>query len=94
MKHIADKGASLLEILELIAPDSSKSTLRSWIASGRVSVEKRPSMRANAEVLAGQEVAVGPKVTFIRGSLKILHDDNDIVVLEKPEGLLKRCDRL
>ena len=88
MKHTADKNCSLLEILHCMAPDSSKNTLRSWIQSGRVTVDQKPSMRANTEVSAGQEVIVGPKVTFIRGSLRILHDDDQIVVLEKPEGLL------
>lgn len=88
MKHIADKNCSLLEALNTMAPDSSKNTLRSWIQSGRVTINKQVSMRANTEILPGQEVAVGPKVTFIRGSLRILHDDDQIVVLEKPEGLL------
>jgi 23S rRNA pseudouridine1911/1915/1917 synthase len=88
MKHIADKNASLLEILHEMAPDSSKNTLRSWLQSGRVTIDRQRSERANAAVQAGQEIEVGSKVTFIRGSLRILHDDDQLVVLEKPEGLL------
>ncbi len=88
MKYTSEKKASLLEILEQMAPDSSKNTLRSWLQSGRVKVDNQRSMRANAEILPGQEIAIGPKVSFLRGSIRILHEDDAIVVLEKPEGLL------
>jgi 23S rRNA pseudouridine1911/1915/1917 synthase len=88
MKYIATKSSSLLEVLHEMAPDSSKNTLRSWLQSGRVTVNRQRAERANVQIIAGQEIEVGAKVTFIRGSLRILHDDDQIVVLEKPEGLL------
>jgi 23S rRNA pseudouridine1911/1915/1917 synthase len=88
MKHIADKHAFLLDVLQQIAPDSSKNTLRSWLQSGRVTVDNHRADRANMEILPGQEILIGPKVSFVRGSIRILHEDDDIVVLEKPEGLL------
>jgi tRNA pseudouridine32 synthase/23S rRNA pseudouridine746 synthase/23S rRNA pseudouridine1911/1915/1917 synthase len=88
MKHTADKQATLLELLQEMAPDSSKNTLRSWLQAGRVTIDDQRADRANIEVQKGQVVLIGPKVSFIRGSLRILHDDDDIVVLEKPEGLL------
>jgi tRNA pseudouridine32 synthase/23S rRNA pseudouridine746 synthase/23S rRNA pseudouridine1911/1915/1917 synthase len=88
MKHKADKNGSLLEILHEMAPESSKNTLRSWLQSGRVSVAGKLADRANMPIFQGQEVLVGSKVTFLKGALKILHDDDQLVVLEKPEGLL------
>jgi 23S rRNA pseudouridine1911/1915/1917 synthase len=88
MKHTAKKQTSLLEILQEMAPDSSKNTLRGWLQAGRISVDKQRNIRANAQVLSGQEVCIGPKVAFLRGSIRILHEDDAIVVLEKPEGLL------
>jgi tRNA pseudouridine32 synthase/23S rRNA pseudouridine746 synthase/23S rRNA pseudouridine1911/1915/1917 synthase len=88
MKHTADKKAPLLEILQRMAPDSSKNTLRSWLQSGRVNVDNQRSTRANREILPGQEISIGPKVAFLRGSIRILYEDNEIIVLEKPEGLL------
>ncbi len=88
MKRIADRNSSLLDILHQMAPDSSKNTLRSWLQSGRVTVNGQRSERANTEVCAGQIVEIGSKVAFVRGSLRIAHDDDQIVVLEKPEGLL------
>jgi 23S rRNA pseudouridine1911/1915/1917 synthase len=71
-----------------MAPDSSKNTLRSWLQVGRVTIDDQRAERANIEVLPGQKIQIGSKVSFIRGSLRILHDDDDIIVLEKPEGLL------
>jgi tRNA pseudouridine32 synthase/23S rRNA pseudouridine746 synthase/23S rRNA pseudouridine1911/1915/1917 synthase len=88
MKHTADKNGSLLEVLHEMAPESSKNTLRSWLQSGRVSVAGKPADRANMPIFQGQEVLVGSKVTFLKGALRILHDDDQLVVLEKPEGLL------
>jgi 23S rRNA pseudouridine1911/1915/1917 synthase len=88
MKHTADRKTSLLEILQEMAPDSSKNTLRSWLQAGRVIVDNQCRTRANTEILPGQEISIGSKVIFLRGSIRILHEDDDMVVLEKPEGLL------
>jgi 23S rRNA pseudouridine1911/1915/1917 synthase len=88
VKEKASRNGSLLELLHEIAPGSSKNTLRSWLQAGRVSVEGERVDRANAAVFQGQEIQVGSKVTFLKGALKILHEDDQLVVLEKPEGLL------
>jgi 23S rRNA pseudouridine1911/1915/1917 synthase len=88
MKYTVLESSSLLDVLHKMAPDSSKNTLRSWLQSGRVTVDERRTERANLEVLPGQQVCIGPKVSFVKGSLRILHEDDAIVVLEKPEGLL------
>ncbi len=88
MKHTADKKTSLLEVLQEIAPDSSKNTLRSWLQAGRVTVDDQCRTRANTEIVPGQKIGIGPRVTFLRGSVRILHEDADVIVLEKPEGLL------
>jgi len=88
MRHIVHKKALLLEILREIAPDSSNNTLRSWIQLGRVTVNNERIISANQEILPGQSVCVGPKVSFLRRGIKVLHEDEAIIVLEKPEGLL------
>lgn len=88
MKYIAEKKALLLEILQKMAPESSKNTLRSWLQAGRVTVNSHLQTRANSEVLPGQEICIGPKVSFLRGSIRILHEDEDLIILEKPAGLL------
>jgi len=87
MKHDVKQPACLLEVLQILAPESSKNTLRSWLQSGRVSINRKPAYKANESLLPGQVVEIGPRVAFLR-SLRILHQDDSLVVLEKPEGLL------
>jgi 23S rRNA pseudouridine1911/1915/1917 synthase len=88
MKLIAEKQATLLDLLQEMAPDSSKNTLRTWLQAGRVTVDNKRADRANADIQPGQEIVIGARVSFIRGDLRIVQDDDEIVVLEKPEGLL------
>lgn len=88
MKYIVERAGILLEILKKISPDSSKNTLRSWVQEGRVNLNKKIVDRANTPVNVGEEIVVGPKSAFLKGSLRILYKDDRLVVLEKPEGLL------
>jgi tRNA pseudouridine32 synthase/23S rRNA pseudouridine746 synthase/23S rRNA pseudouridine1911/1915/1917 synthase len=88
MQAKASQETDLLTLLKELAPDSSMSTLRSWIEKGRVCVDGKIVARAKLVVKKGQEVKVGPRVHFIRGGIKILFEDEHLVVIEKPEGLL------
>jgi len=82
------KKLSLLELLGEMAPESSKNTLRSWIEKGRVTIDGKKASRANQIVEKDQEVALGIKKKFLPMGLKILYEDRDLVVIEKPIGLL------
>lgn len=83
------KSAPLLERVQSLAPDSTKTTLRSWIKQGRVTVDGKPITQASFVVEEGQEVKLLPKPKFTdRGNVKILYEDNFLVILDKPEGVL------
>jgi tRNA pseudouridine32 synthase/23S rRNA pseudouridine746 synthase/23S rRNA pseudouridine1911/1915/1917 synthase len=83
------KSASLLSRVQILSPDSSVTTLRSWIKQGRVTVDGEPVTRADASVEEGQEVKLLPKARFTdKGEIKILYQDRYLVVLDKPEGVL------
>lgn len=88
MKGIVTVELSLLEFIQQLAPDSSKSTLRSWLAAGRVLVSGERIERGNTRVFPGQEVIIGSKPVFIRNAIRIVYEDKEVVVLEKPAGLL------
>lgn len=88
MKTLAQFQAPVLELLKQLSPDSSTNTLRSWIEKGRVQVAGKVVKRSSQQVLAGQEVVVGPRVQFERSDIKILFEDEHLVVLEKPHRLL------
>lgn len=82
------KKIPLLELLGELSPDSSKNTLRSWIEKGRVTVDGRVAKRSNVSVEEGQSVEVGAKPKFLHKGLKIVYEDDVLVVIDKPAGLL------
>lgn len=88
MQFISEEEAPLLAILTKMAPASSKTTLRSWIKEGRVTVDESPEVAGNTMVRKGQKVAVGAKPQFVTGKLRLVYEDSHIVVVDKPEGLL------
>lgn len=82
------KNHLILDFLQEHFPESSSNTLRSWIRAGRVSVNGRVITKANTVIEKNTTVSIGPKVSFLKGGIKILFEDDDLIVLEKPEGLL------
>ncbi len=88
MRYITPENMLLLESLALLSPNSSKNTLRSWIKEGRVQVDHRVIKQANKEINAGQLIEVGQRKKFIQEGIEILYEDNDLVVINKPSGLL------
>lgn len=80
---------TLLEHLSTVSPDSTKTTLRSWIKQGRVTVDGKVITQASFPLQEGQEVKVHPKPKFTdQGGVRILYEDRFLVVLDKPEGVL------
>lgn len=83
------KSAPLIDRLALQSPDSTKTTLRSWIKQGRVTVDGKAITQASYEVHELQEVKLLPKPKFTdKGEVKILYEDRFLVVVDKPAGLL------
>lgn len=88
MQHTVSKDCLILDFLHELFPDSSLNTLRSWLRAGRISVNDKPVSKANLPLTSGACVEIGPKVSFLKRGVKVLFEDDDIIVLEKPEGLL------
>jgi len=88
MQIKSSKKMSLLEALQQLAPESSKNTLRSWIEQGRVLVDQIKAERANQIVEEGQQVSLTSKPKFLPHGLKIVYEDDQLVVINKPAGLL------
>lgn len=88
MKTIAEENEPLLYVMAKIAPDSSKTTLRSWIKEGRVTVDEQTIKRSDHLVYKGQKVEIGKKKNLAEHTLHILYEDNHLVAIDKPEGLL------
>lgn len=88
MKHILSNSMTLLEVLALLYPESSKSTLRSWLKVGRVQVDGQVTKVANQVIHAGQVVVVGEQPKFVGDEIRIVYEDRHIIAVDKPKGLL------
>lgn len=88
MKWTVTKPMSMLEALAELSPESSKTTLRSWIKTGRALLDGEKIKLSTLVVYPGQEVSVGPKSHFVDGEINLLYEDRWIIVIDKPEGLL------
>ena len=80
--------SSLLDLLKLQFPESSTTTLRSWIEQGRVQVGGKILRRANHSVKKDELITLHKKVQFLPAEMRLLYEDNDLIVIDKPEGLL------
>lgn len=87
-KYLSPSDLELLDALMLVFPDSSKTTLRSWIKEGRVFVDAASIKSAKFLVAKGQEISVKQKARLVGNQFPIIYSDNAIVVIDKPEGLL------
>jgi 23S rRNA pseudouridine1911/1915/1917 synthase len=88
MKYIAPSDLPILDVLAQLSPQSSKNTLRSWIKEGRVQVNDVAVKNPSLMVLEGQQVTVGQRKKIIRPGIPLLYEDQDLVIIDKPTGLL------
>ncbi len=86
-------GKRLDRLLADVFPEYSRTRLQSWIADGRVTVDGRAE-RASSRLEAGQQVVLEAVLEpVIEDSpepiaLDIVHEDADLIVLNKPSGLV------
>jgi len=88
MKLLCEETSSLLEMLVKLSPDSSKTTLRSWLNKGRITVNGDVVKNGSTPIEKGSTVALLQKVEKERAGIEVLYEDADVVVIEKPAGLL------
>lgn len=71
-------------------PDSSRTTLRKMMQSGRVLVNTEMEKDARRELRRGDMVEVGPKASLLQLplGLAMLHEDAEVIVVVKSNGLL------
>lgn len=90
MKLAVRETQTLLDALATLYPDSTKTTLRQMLQSGRVRVNGEVEKNARRHVDAGEIVEVGGKSVqpALPPGLAILHEDDDVIVVLKSPGLL------
>ncbi len=91
-KNIITSSIPILDMLKKIYPDSSNNTLRNMLKNKRVSVDNIVVDKANFLVKVGQTITVSDKnKSFLKplpNSLKILYEDEYLIIINKPEVLL------
>ncbi len=84
-------GATLGERLKALYPEASGVSRKDWLARGRVSVDGsvvrdgRTPVAPDARVVLGQETIARARLSH---PLKLVHEDSQLLVVEKPVDLL------
>jgi 23S rRNA pseudouridine1911/1915/1917 synthase len=90
VKFVLPVESSLLDAIRVLIPGASNRTLRRILEHGRVRVDGQTSKVASQRIRAGAAVEVvsqGESRAPVR-RLKIVFEDNDLLLVEKPAGLL------
>ncbi len=81
--------ARLDERLRRLFPDASRTSVKHWLAAGRVTVNGRVVRRGDTPIALRDRVELGaPPPPPFPSLLRKIHEDEDILVVEKPPGLL------
>jgi 23S rRNA pseudouridine1911/1915/1917 synthase len=70
-------------------PEASGRSLKQWLEAGRVRVNGQVVRRGDVDVGAGDRVELGaPPPPAFPTPLRLVHEDDDVLVVDKPPGLL------
>jgi RluA family pseudouridine synthase len=90
VRYAVPAPQQLLDALAVLYPESSKTTLRQMLQTGRVRVNGEIEKNARRELDEDDTVDVAEKAVHrnLPEGLAILHEDNDVIVVFKANGLL------
>jgi 23S rRNA pseudouridine1911/1915/1917 synthase len=88
-----EKPAALLAYLFEAWPEAKKKTVREWLKFGSVAVNGNVTKQFDHALKPGDVVLIRAKglaapETKLAGGIRIRHEDEDIIVIDKPPGLL------
>jgi 23S rRNA pseudouridine1911/1915/1917 synthase len=94
LKEVAVKVTESSELMKFLVekfPDKSRTTIKSLLAHKQISVDEMVTTKFDFPLKRGQMVFVNKKKSDekprFRG-IRIVHEDNDLIVIEKGNGLL------
>jgi 23S rRNA pseudouridine1911/1915/1917 synthase len=79
---------TLLDALQALFPESSKTTLRQMLQNDRVRVNGAPERDAKRELRDDEHVSIADRNERVDPRVKILYEDADVIVVDKAVGLL------
>ena len=90
-KNTSGELTGLLEFASKVMPDRSRTTIKSWLKHGQIMLNGEITTAFDAAVNPGDEVNVNTArqfVTFRHPRLKLIYEDDDVIVVDKGYGLL------
>jgi 23S rRNA pseudouridine1911/1915/1917 synthase len=92
-RHAPDRftvvsGLTVGARLRALFPDASHRTLKQWLERGRVRVAGTVVRRGDAAVAPGDPVELGPPQQRFPAPLRLVFEDEYLLVVDKPPGLL------
>jgi 23S rRNA pseudouridine1911/1915/1917 synthase len=91
MEFVATEPMGLLDFLLLRLSNKSRNYVKSLLTHGEVSVDGRPITQYDNPLREGQRIRINQSIIREKrqtGKLDILYEDGDIIVVNKPAGLL------
>jgi 23S rRNA pseudouridine1911/1915/1917 synthase len=79
---------TILQYLQEKYPDSSKTTLKSWVTEGRVFLHDKAIKDPRLLVDSQDNIRLGPKRHYTEEGIEVLYQDPYILVVYKPAGIL------
>jgi 23S rRNA pseudouridine1911/1915/1917 synthase len=91
--HTVTEPAQLLAFLFAAHATAKKNSVRQWLKHRAVSVNGRPTTRFDHPLQPGDVVSIGSTVESrsrrrLPAGMTIRHEDDALIVIEKPEGML------
>lgn len=87
-------GRRLDQVLADLFPDYSRARLQSWIKAGVVLLNNTPAQKPRDKVQGGEQIEIktelAAEVSYQAQAiaLNIVHEDDDILIINKPAGLV------
>lgn len=90
MRKTIDSPQTLLDALASVYPESSKTTLRQMLQTGRIRVNGEIEKNARRDLEEDDVIDVAEKAVHrnLPEGLSVLHEDSDVIVVLKAHGLL------
>jgi 23S rRNA pseudouridine1911/1915/1917 synthase len=90
MRYTVRAAESLADCLARLLSEASGRTRKQLLASGRVRVNGTPARRHDLPLAAGDVVEIGARGALpdLPAGLDLVHEDADVIVVDKPAGLL------
>ena len=80
--------STLFEALKKIFPDSSSTTIRKLLEKRRVYVDSVLRIKSKEIIEKDKVISISPIIKKIPFGIEMIYEDKDILIINKPEGLL------